>query len=148
MKKQNSTGFLVFCLQIYQTYEEGHSISDPSPRGQINKPVLWMKGVKTRDKMAESLTKMLREGPEVSLSGSPTVSPITAALCSSEPFFLTTPPSTNLPDSMNFLALSQAPPVLELEMAIWTPLTRAPGNKPATALGPKKRPTINGVRMT
>lgn len=34
---------------------------------------------------------MLREGPEVSLSGSPTVSPITAALCSSDPLSLTTP---------------------------------------------------------
>ena len=31
--------------------------------------------------MAESLTRMLIAGPEVSLSGSPTVSPITAATC-------------------------------------------------------------------
>ena len=30
--------------------------------------------------------RMLSEGPEVSFKGSPTVSPITAALCASEPF--------------------------------------------------------------
>jgi hypothetical protein len=43
-------------------------------------------------------------GPAVSLYGSPTVSPVTAALCASEPL----PPK--LPSSMYFLALSQAPP--------------------------------------
>ena len=32
-----------------------------------------------------SLIRMLSDGPEVSLRGSPTVSPITAALCASEP---------------------------------------------------------------
>ena len=32
-----------------------------------------------------SLIRMFREGPEVSLKGSPTVSPTTAALCCSEP---------------------------------------------------------------
>jgi hypothetical protein len=32
-----------------------------------------------------SLRRMLSEGPEVSLKGSPTVSPTTAALCGSEP---------------------------------------------------------------
>lgn len=31
--------------------------------------------------------KILSEGPEVSFKGSPTVSPITAALCYIEPFF-------------------------------------------------------------
>jgi hypothetical protein len=62
--------------------------------------------------MAESLIKMFKDGPEVSLSGSPTVSPITAALCSSDPFFLTYPSTVNYPDSMYFLALSQAPPEL------------------------------------
>jgi len=108
----------------------------------------WKKGAKTKDKMADNLMRMFKEGPEVSFKGSPTVSPITAALCSSEPFFLITSPSLNFPDSIYFLALSQAPPVLELEIAIWTPLTRAPGNKPATALGPKRKPTTRGVIMT
>ena len=40
----------------------------------------WKKGANTRDSTAMSLMRMLREGPEVSLSGSPTVSPMTAAL--------------------------------------------------------------------
>lgn len=68
--------------------------------------------------MAISLTRILRLGPEVSFNGSPTVSPITAALCSSDPFFLTTPSIVSYPDSIYFLALSQAPPVLLAEMAI------------------------------
>lgn len=37
------------------------------------------KGASTSDSTAMSLMRMLREGPEVSLSGSPTVSPMTAA---------------------------------------------------------------------
>lgn len=49
----------------------------------------------------------LSAGPAVSLKGSPIVSPMTAALCASNPF----PPSW--PDSMYFLALSQAPPALD-----------------------------------
>lgn len=40
---------------------------------------------KTNDKMAISLIKMFKLGPDVSLSGSPTVSPITAALWIYEP---------------------------------------------------------------
>ena len=38
-----------------------------------------------------SLIKILREGPDVSLSGSPTVSPITAAACSGVCFFFNSP---------------------------------------------------------
>ena len=38
------------------------------------------KGTKTKLSIADSLTSMFREGPEVSLNGSPTVSPTTAAL--------------------------------------------------------------------
>lgn len=91
---------------------------------------------------------MLREGPEVSLSGSPTVSPMTAALCSSEPFYLITPLISNNPASMYFLALSQAPPALAEERAMATPLTNAPGNNPATALVPNKNPTTKGVNNT
>jgi len=63
--------------------------------------------------MAISLIRMLILGPEVSFKGSPTVSPITAALCSSDPFFFWTPSIYNYPDSIYFLALSQAPPVLD-----------------------------------
>ena len=67
-------------------------------------------GVNTTATMLMSFTRMFRDGPEVSLQGSPTVSPITAAACVG--FLLPSasflPPK--LPFSMCFLALSQAPP--------------------------------------
>jgi len=44
------------------------------------------KDPKTREVIADNLTKMFKLGPEVSLSGSPTVSPTTADLCGSDPF--------------------------------------------------------------
>lgn len=49
---------------------------------------------------------------------------------------------------MYFLALSHAPPVLAAEMAIWTPLTMAPGRNPAKMMGPKAKPKNSGVKMT
>ncbi len=49
---------------------------------------------------------------------------------------------------MYFLALSQAPPVLDDEIAICTPLTIAPGKKPRSALGPKANPKKKGVTVT
>ena len=52
------------------------------------------------------------------------------------------------PLSMHFLALSQAPPVLEEEMAICTPLTRPPMRRPDRANLPKQKPTKRGVKMT
>lgn len=91
---------------------------------------------------------MLRAGPEVSFNGSPTVSPTTAALCSSVPLALTFPPITNYPPSMYFLALSQAPPALALEVAIATPEMIAPGSNPAIQRGPTKTPTTKGVNKT
>ena len=44
------------------------------------------RGANTRDTIVISLIRMLMDGPEVSLNGSPTVSPTTAALCASLPF--------------------------------------------------------------
>jgi len=85
-----------------------------------------MKVPKTRAVIADSLIRMFIEGPLVSLRGSPTVSPTTAFLCSSD-FFSNTSGSpfsffsvfeTWVPASMNFFALSQAPPALENEIAI------------------------------
>ncbi|MNT45224.1 hypothetical protein D3C72_1817920 [compost metagenome] len=47
----------------------------PSPKiGAITNPIKQV-----------NLIKIFIEGPEVSLNGSPTVSPVTAALCASEP---------------------------------------------------------------
>lgn len=92
---------------------------------------------------------MLRAGPEVSFNGSPTVSPITAALCSLVPLPLVTLSAPlNSPDSIYFLALSQAPPELAEEMAIDTPEIKIPGKTPATAVGPNKIPTTKGVPKT
>ena len=82
----------------------------------------------TKDVIADNLIRMLIDGPDVSFNGSPTVSPVTAALCASECFLntylalLSSSPSFSLevwtPASIYFLALSQAPPVLENENAI------------------------------
>src|SRR5690606_5910642 len=69
-----------------------------------------MMGAMTRATMLISLMRMFSAGPEVSLKGSPTVSPITAAAWASPPFFS---PSIS-PFSMAFLALSQAPPALAI----------------------------------
>src|SRR5690349_22430124 len=62
----------------------------------------------------------LTAGPAVSLYGSPTVSPVTAALWASEPL----PPKW--PSSMYFLALSHAPPPAVIEIATNRPLTMTP----------------------
>ena len=99
--------------------------------------------------MAISLTKIFKAGPDVSFNGSPTVSPTTAALWISDPF-LTISPYWSLiaPLSIYFLALSHAPPVLAAEIAIWTPLTKAPGKNPDKMTGPKAKPRPNGVKMT
>src|SRR5207247_3813994 len=69
----------------------------------------------------------LMAGPAVSLLGSPTVSPVTEALCASEPF----PPSW--PSSMYFLALSQAAPPLVICRARKSPVMMAPSSIPPSA---------------
>ncbi len=78
-------------------------------------------------------------GPAVSLYGSPTVSPVTAALCASLPL----PPKW--PSSMYFLALSQAPPPVVIEMATNNPVTIVPINSPPSACAPSTRPTTTGT---
>ena len=75
-----------------------------------------------------SLIRMLMEGPEVSLKGSPTVSPTTPALWQSEPL----PPKWPL--SIYFFALSQAPPELAIKMASRKPVAREPPSIPTTPL--------------
>src|SRR5660397_299043 len=68
-------------------------------------------GAKTSATTLISLIRIFMDGPEVSLNGSPTVSPTTAAAWLSEPL----PPY--LPVSMYFLALSHAPPAFAIMMA-------------------------------
>lgn len=102
-----------------------------------------------REMMAINFTRMLRAGPDVSFKGSPTVSPTTAALWIYEPFKTLFPSSSNIaPLSIYFFALSQAPPVLAAEIAICTPLTIAPGRKPANTTGPNMNPKAKGEKMT
>ena len=84
-------------------------------------------GTNTNETIVISLIRMLIEGPDVSLNGSPTVSPTTAAACAEEPF----PPC--FPPSIYFLALSQAPPALLMKIAIRTPLTNEPARSPPSA---------------
>lgn len=98
--------------------------------------------------MAINFIKILRLGPLVSFKGSPTVSPITAALWIYVPFLTTIPSLVIIPAYIYFLALSQAPPVFDADTAIWTPLTIAPGKNPISAFGPKKNPNKNGVTVT
>lgn len=76
------------------------------------------KGANTSDSTAISLMRMLSEGPEVSFRGSPMVSPMTAALCGSDPLGPSVLACSEAPASMYFFALSHAPPVLDAEIAI------------------------------
>ena len=87
--------------------------------------------------MLISFIKIFKLGPEVSLNGSPTVSPTTVALCTSPPF----PPK--LPSSTYFFALSHAPPALAIKIANTKPLLKPPISRPSTPGTPK----INPVRI-
>ena len=51
----------------------------------IRPPMATNSGANTTDTIVMSLIRMLMDGPEVSLNGSPTVSPTTVALCVSDP---------------------------------------------------------------
>ena len=86
-----------------------------------------------------SLSKIFNEGPEVSLKGSPTVSPTTAALCASVPFF----PCS----SIIFLALSHAPPALDWKIAIKTPHVVTPARRPPSISAPPIKPTPTGTTI-
>src|SRR6187431_2569198 len=66
-------------------------------------------------------------GPAVSLYGSPTVSPVTAAAWASEPL----PPYW--PSSISFFALSQAPPPEVIAIARKRPVTIVPMSRPPSS---------------
>ncbi len=91
--------------------------------------------------MLISLIRILRLGPEVSLNGSPTVSPTTVALCTSLPL----PPK--FPSSTYFLALSHAPPALAMKIASTKPLLSPPISNPNTPGTPNTRPVRIGATM-
>src|SRR2546422_6568396 len=98
-------------------------------------------GASTSVTVLNSLMSTCSDGPAVSLNGSPTVSPTTAALCVGLPF----PPYS--PVSMNFLALSQAPPPLLSRVAMRIPAIVPTMRNDATVSAPtwnstlKTRPT-------
>mmetsp|Transcript_18808 Transcript_18808/g.71616 ORF Transcript_18808/g.71616 Transcript_18808/m.71616 type:complete len:422 (-) Transcript_18808:1881-3146(-) len=163
-------------------------------------------GASTSEMTDMSLMRMLSAGPEVSLNGSPTVSPLTTAewrlwyrsrssslrlawvkvsarcscitaaaassvamgaksmmdltlvaskLLKTEPFLM--PYLVNLlaawssPSrahfSTHFLALSQAPPALDMVRASMKPEDRAPTSKPARPSVPRRKPTMTGAKM-
>src|ERR1051326_3256292 len=81
-------------------------------------------------KMLTTLIIGLIAGPAVSLYGSPTVSPVTAAACANEPL----PP--RFPSSINFFALSQAPPPEVIAIATNRPVTIVPTSRPPSTTGP------------
>ncbi len=91
-------------------------MTSATPAMPSRAPVLFRRlitaGSISSDTRFITLINGLRAGPAVSLKGSPTVSPMTAALWDSEPL----PP--RLPSSMYFLALSQAPPAFDRNTAI------------------------------
>ena len=95
----------------------------------------------TIDTIDMSLIRMFSDGPEVSLNGSPTVSPTTVALWASEPL----PPI--LPSSMYFFALSHAPPELAMKTANTKPAPSPPTSNPSTPDTPKKMPTSTGTMI-
>ena len=110
-------------------------------------PLPEKSGTRTSVIVERSLIKMWIEGPAVSLQGSPTVSPVTAALWASLPF----PPY--LPVSMYFFALSHAPPPLLKKRAIKIPVLVANIRNPANASAPSKglslyEPTILNITPT
>lgn len=88
-----------------------------------------------------SLMRMLREGPEVSLKGSPTVSPTMVAL------WLSLPLPSKWPSSIIFLALSHAPPELDMKTARVKPAAKPPVSRPRTPATPSTKPTTMGMTM-
>src|SRR5574344_682626 len=88
-----------------------------------------------------SFMRILSDGPEVSLNGSPTVSPTIVALWQAEPL----PPK--LPSSTIFFALSHAPPALAINTARVNPAVRPPTRSPMTPATPSNSPTTIGISM-
>ncbi len=84
---------------------------------------------------------MLSDGPAASFIGSPTVSPSTATVWSSEPGWVSGSASIHL------RALSHASPALVMKSASRIPDTVAPTSTPPSASVPSAAPTITGTRM-
>ncbi len=79
----------------------------------------------------------------MSLNGSPTVSPTTAALWASVPLPYVTP-SNSIPPSIRFFALSQAPPAFDWKIASSTPDEVTPASSPPS-ISLDVKPTTTGT---
>src|SRR3989338_3206946 len=106
----------------------------------LNQKVYFKNGTKSNATILATFIIGLMAGPAVSLYGSPTVSPVTAALWASLPL------PQNFPLSIYFLALSQAAPPVVIEIATKIPVTIDPISIPPKATGPKTNPTIIGAK--
>mmetsp|Transcript_28782 Transcript_28782/g.71748 ORF Transcript_28782/g.71748 Transcript_28782/m.71748 type:complete len:220 (-) Transcript_28782:1806-2465(-) len=102
-------------------------------------------GATVRETMDINLMRMLRAGPDVSLNGSPTVSPTTQAFCCSLSlgFFDFFSPSF----SQSFFELSHAPPALAIMSASMQPEAMAPASIPIKKRGPTRKPPMRGARI-
>ena len=78
--------FYFFLYYIFYFFHAEHP-ELPSVNEHNNHADLSNTPANTNENIALNLTRIFNAGPEVSFNGSPTVSPITAALCSSLPFF-------------------------------------------------------------
>merc|ERR1719201_3324463 len=115
----------------------------------------FSKGAIVSETMLINLMRMLRAGPDVSLKGSPTVSPTTQASyqvffigCASEPSAFLTLDRPFVPSfSQYFFALSQAPPALDIIMATMAPEPMPPASMPTRQRGPTRKPTKSGARI-
>ena len=109
--------------------------------------LVWVakKGAKTSS-TAMSLMRMFRDGPEVSLSGSPTVSPMTAALWASVPF----PPSDSGVLGPSGLGPWHCPRLLPCWTRRWRAGRQRWGSdEDSGKAGHSERvPMIRGVKMT
>merc|ERR1711924_72953 len=107
-----------------------HQVSDQAS-------LFFRRGAMRRLTMDMSLIRMFSAGPDVSLKGSPTVSPIMQALPWS--VFLI------FSFSHSFLELSQAPPALDIMIANMAPEVIEPARSPMRHCGPMANPTKSGA---
>ena len=123
-------GHVIFALEDIQKESSGYRY-----RKAIVSPAITMLTIDI------SLMRMLSDGPEVSLNGSPTVSPTMVSLW----FSLPLPPK--FPSSIIFLALSHAPPEFDMNTARVKPAASPPVSNPSTPATPNTKPTTIGITM-
>ncbi len=107
-----------------------------------NKVYVKNKGRRVIERIFTSLIRIWSDGPATSFRASPTVSPKTAAECAGDPL----PPYC--PSSINFFALSHAPPELNINTARSAPTIFTPIRKAASGQTPSVNPIIIAMSLT